>query len=971
MRALAEHYAKTGIFPKNEEELKPVLAAAGLTKEQLLDPWGRPYQFKFDQRSQYADRADIDSFAVYANQPVVRTRVTPVTQQVAYITVQSLGAPPQQYPADISSFSRVLSEQSSKDAALVPTPANAPLGVGEGTISGTVTDPTGAVIPSATISANWEQDKKYSTTTNTQGVYTLANLPAGFYEVSIVAKGFMESLILKVPVRSGGTTELDVALRVAATTETVTVGNPSSSMEVAVMAETVQVSTKTSKQLPASETTLFTPRIRQNFTETLLWRPEVITDEQGHAHVSFSMADNITAWNMSVMASTVDGQIGVADRQIRSFQPFFIEHDPPKVLTQGDRISLPVVLRNYTDKALQLQAEMTPASWFSLLSVPKTQVTVPANGNTTALFAFRADASIRNGKQRVVARNRSTGDAVEQEIAVHPDGQQVTFTAAKILAGTDDALKVEIPSTAIAGSSDIELMLYPGLVAHVLEAMKGIGARPVGCTEQITSTAYVSLLGLQLLKKQGTIDGAAQADLIAQAKQSVQIGYEQLATLQRQDGGFGYWRTYSSDVALTAYVLRFLFAARDYVEVDPTLTNKVQQFLLAEQQKNGAWAKLDWSKGRAIDDAELTSEVVRSLALTLPDPKNVERKKVEASLKAAMQYLDILAWRDAYVVGNYAIAANAMNDKQLQIRARESLAELAHTEGSSTYWNLETNTSPFYGWGKVGTLETTALAVLALAESPGRPEAKEQMNRGIQYLLSHKDPYRVWYSTHATLGVVEALVAAIPPGSGTGERSQAAITVNGHKATSVDLPAAKDVVGAIAVDLTQNLRSGTNVVEVLRSENSIPMNAQAITSYYVPWTKSSATLGENVQRGDTRALRLNVHYDHTELKAGEQVRCDVQVERIGFVGYGMMVAEIGLPPGSDLDRQSLLDSGLPFEVRPDRVAFYVWPTAGGTKFNFSFKTRYRMNANTEPSSLYDYYNPEANATVAPVRFAIQ
>ena len=139
------------------------------------------------------------------------------------------------------------------------------------------------------------------------------------------------------------------------------------------------------------------------------------------------------------------------------------------------------------------------------------------------MFAFRADAST-NGKQRISARDRATGDAVEHEISVHPDGQQITFTAAKILAGNDNTVNVDVPATAIPGSSDIELMLYPSLVAHVLEAMHGIGMRPAGCAEQITSTAYVNLLGLQLLKKQGTIDGSAQADLVAQAKQSARAG---------------------------------------------------------------------------------------------------------------------------------------------------------------------------------------------------------------------------------------------------------------------------------------------------------------------------------------------------------------------------------------------------------------------------------------------------------------
>jgi hypothetical protein len=150
------------------------------------------------------------------------------------------------------------------------------------------------------------------------------------------------------------------------------------------------------------------------------------------------------------------------------------------------------------------------------------------------------------------------------------------------------------------------------------------------------------------------------------------------------------------------------------------------------------------------------------------------------------------------------IKFGSQNDMQRRAQARASLAELAHPEGSSTYWNLETNTSPFYGWGNAGRLETTALAVQALAAlSDQNQQANEQVSRGVQYLLSHKDPYQIWYSTHATLAAVEALATAIPAGNDKGEGSKAILTVNGHQGTSVDLPAAKDVVGAIAVDLTK------------------------------------------------------------------------------------------------------------------------------------------------------------------------
>lgn len=107
----------------------------------------------------------------------------------------------------------------------------------------------------------------------------------------------------------------------------------------------------------------------------------------------------------------------------------------------------------------------------------------------------------------------------------------------------------------------------------------------------------------------------------------------------------------------------------------------------------------------------------------------------------------------------------------------------------------------------------------------------------------------------------------------------------------------------------------------------------------------------------------------------EEVTCSVDAERVGFKGYGMLLAEIGTPPGADVSRESLeaamqndwsLSS---YDILPDRVVFYMWAKAGGTKFNFKFRLRYGINAQTPASVLYDYYNPEAHATVAPLRFS--
>ena len=59
-----------------------------------------------------------------------------------------------------------------------------------------------------------------------------------------------------------------------------------------------------------------------------------------------------------------------------------------------------------------------------------------------------------------------------------------------------------------------------------------------------------------------------------------------------------------------------------------------------------------------------------------------------------------------------------------------------------------------------------------------------------------------------------------------------------------------------------------------------------------------------------------------------------------------------------------------YDVLPDRVIFYLWPSAGGSDFTFQFRPRFAMRAETAPSLLYDYYNPDAAVTVQPTRFDV-
>ena len=70
-----------------------------------------------------------------------------------------------------------------------------------GSILGTVTDPNGAVVSGAKVSAkNLATGLERSTTTDDAGNYTVAELPIGRYEVRVEQSGFVPSVVSNVTV---------------------------------------------------------------------------------------------------------------------------------------------------------------------------------------------------------------------------------------------------------------------------------------------------------------------------------------------------------------------------------------------------------------------------------------------------------------------------------------------------------------------------------------------------------------------------------------------------------------------------------------------------------------------------------------------------------------------------------------------------------------------------------------------------
>jgi hypothetical protein len=100
-------------------------------------------------------------------------------------------------------------------------------------------------------------------------------------------------------------------------------------------------------------------------------------------------------------------------------------------------------------------------------------------------------------------------------------------------------------------------------------------------------------------------------------------------------------------------------------------------------------------------------------------------------------------------------------------------------------------------------------------------------------------------------------------------------------------------------DLTPFVSPGKHSIE-LRGGGPVHASAYVNASYYLPWT-DLAVSGPSVPNGDAESLRYSVKFDRTTASTSDVIRCTVHAERVGFRGYGMMLAEVGLPPGADVD----------------------------------------------------------------------
>jgi len=739
------------------------------------------------------------------------------------------------------------------------------------------------------------------------------------------------------------------------------------------------------------------PRLRQFFPETLFWLPELATDANGHAQVEVPIADSITTWRITVLASDQDGNLGSAEVGMKVFQDFFVEPDLPRFLTVGDELAVPVSIFNYLDTPQAITLEIAQGDWFQFVETPQLTFTVAPNEVMAAYIPIRVTGFGLHDFQ-ITATGRAvseqpqgsvlplTGDSILRQVEVLPDGKAMAATESGKLTNIQ-RFDINIPENAVPGTARVTVKVYPGIISQVIDGLEGMLQQPYGCFEQTSSTTYPNVLVLDYLKTTNQVNPRVQL----QAEQYINLGYQRLLSFEvdGMPGGFSLFGDPPPQTMLTAYGLMEFTDMSQVSFVDPALIDRTATFLFQRQQGDGSWAPQGMTiesglEGLGNDTLLPTAYVVWALADAGYANSEPVQRAVRYIQEQLTQYLQPQAGQstsplatppaqlDPYAAAMLANALITADPQGSAAQIDQLLTQLLNSaqRDANGYFTWSSGMTTYMGgYGNVSDIETAAMTAIAFLRLGHHQDVAQG---ALDFIISQRDPNGMFYSTQTTVLVLKALLLAAEQG-GQGGPATVTVTLNGDRVQTLTVTEENaDVVQSITFD-DLNPSGNEAAIFVEGSPNGRPaLQYQVITEYYLPWDAVPPTA--TAEQG----VRIDVAYDRTELQVNDIVNVTTEVELLAPGMAGTLLVDLGVPPGfSPLteDLETLVDRGViaRYELTGRQILVYMTNVPSGQVYtlNYRLQARFPIQAQTPRSQAYDYYTPQKQDTEMPQRIIVK
>jgi uncharacterized protein YfaS (alpha-2-macroglobulin family) len=702
--------------------------------------------------------------------------------------------------------------------------------------------------------------------------------------------------------------------------------------------------------------------VRQHFPETLA-SETVLTGPDGTATLDLQMADSITTWRVSALASDQSGAIGTNRSSLQVFQSFFVKPSLPRTLTQRDQVTIPVSVFNYGNESRTVRLRLRSAPWFE--AEDRTEnVTVPQNTVRQASFTIKAT---RNGEQALTLIARGTNkagdttiDAIRKRVTVEPYGRRVSADRSGVVSG-ETTTPLPVPERSVPGSSKTVLRLYPGAYGQVVSGLDALLSMPNGCFEQTSSSLYPNVLALQYMER----TGQTNPEIRMAAERYITTGYQRLLTFETStQGGYSLFGNDPPNLLLTAYGYQEMADMNEVYPVDRSVLSDMRSYIASKQDADGSWpgsGRLEYPLGVAGDRLSTTAYVTWSLAHGASD-----RSAVHDGARYIRDHLTVQEARTSTLAISLNALVRANRYPEFQRKIATELESRAIDGGGSVHWRRGgshdgADEEADIRYGNKPVL-TTALVTNAFVTGGFHPDTAD---RALDWLVGQKSGQGGWGSTQNTVMTLKAL---------TNAASQTEAVPHGTVHVQID----DETVATHQVDAKTDDEIQTIVLPTDTGRNEITITGPRNSGIYyelqhqfnVPWNRSDLPNSER-----NSSLRMMVSHDRRNLTVDDTVTTRVTVNaKDGAIGTALV--DIGVPPGfvvqeSSLDRLKRNGTISRYERRGRQLILYVEDVEGRRTLSFKMRATQPVEASSGAARMYDYYNPNTEAISAPVRFHVR
>jgi hypothetical protein len=676
-----------------------------------------------------------------------------------------------------------------------------------------------------------------------------------------------------------------------------------------------------------------TAEVRTDFRETIFWDGNVEVKNNGIAYVEFYNNDDVSSFRTTVEGLGV-GMAGRAEKVFFTQLPFAMFAKVPNQVVFEDIVSVPLTLKNTTDKTITGNLTVKSPKGFKVMNVETGSQTIPANSTKTIYLEYLVLNEVGEDNLQIAFNSAGLKDAFNQNIKIGAKGYpvQLAFSGQEL----SQEYVVDI-NNLVNGSVSASLTAFPNVVNDLMSGIESIIREPSGCFEQTSMSNYPNIMALNYMKTTGFDD----TKLMASIDGKLDRGYKKLTAYETKSKGYEWFGSSPGHEALTAYGLMQFNDMKDvYADVSNKMVERTANWIMSRRDGKGGFKK----NPRALDQfgrasAEVTNGYI-VYALSEAGYQKDINKEFEAAYKAADNS------KDGYQLAMMANTLQNFNDKRAG-GVMKQLLTLQKADGSFTSDHSITRSG-----GKSLEIETTSIAVLAMLNATKKDGAA--LNKAVEYLVKSRSGYGGFGSTQGTVLALKALSEYAAASKKTAEAGTLECYIDGKLVASKHYEAGEKE--AIEFKgLEKFLKEGKHKVKIKTkgAKSSLP---------YTVAVDYNTTLPESAEQCNVDVV---ANLSTKSCKVGETVRLTTKVNNKQDKGMPMTMAVVGIPSGLSAQPwqlKELQEKGTIgfYEITDNYVIFYfrdMAPNASHT-INLDLKAEVPGEYEAPASSGYLYYTNE-------------